>query len=86
MLAVELQALEVPSLLIPLSDIQKAVAFDFEKRGRAVVLNPENLRDDDAFDSAWLRTLALDYSYSGEGFIALDGARKVVNRLMEISS
>jgi len=86
MLAVELQALEVPSLLIPLSDIQKAVALDFEKRGRAVVLEPLDLTDSGAFDKAWARTLAMEHRPSGQGIIPLDGALKVVNTLMEVQS
>ncbi len=86
MLAVELQALEVPSLLIPLSDIQRAVAHDFERRGRAVVLEPQQLSVPEAFDKALKRTLQMDYRPTGHGIIPLNGALRVADVLMEFQS
>jgi UDP-2,4-diacetamido-2,4,6-trideoxy-beta-L-altropyranose hydrolase len=86
MLAVELQALEVPSLLLPLSDIQRAVALDFERRGRAVVLEPDRLTRAVAFDEAWRRTLAMEHTPTGRGIIPLNGASRVVDILMDIES
>jgi len=86
MLAVELQALEVPSLLIPLSDIQRAVAQDFERRGRAVLLEPQHLALPDSFDKAWTRTLQMDHRPTGHSIIPLNGALRVANVLMEFQS
>lgn len=86
MLAVELQALEVPSLLIPLSDIQRAVAQDFELRGRAVVLEPQHLSMPEEFDKAWARTLQMEHRPSGRSIIPLNGALRVAEILMEIQS
>jgi UDP-2,4-diacetamido-2,4,6-trideoxy-beta-L-altropyranose hydrolase len=86
MLAVELQALEVPSLLIPLSDIQRAVAQDFRNRGRAVVLETEHLSRPETFDEAWARTLEMEHRPTGRGIIPLDGALRVVDALMEMQS
>lgn len=85
MFAVELQALEVPSLLLPLSDIQAAVADDFAHRGRAVVLPTEALSRPMAFESAWRRAYALPHAVSGRGFLALDGAQRVITQLLEMS-
>jgi UDP-2,4-diacetamido-2,4,6-trideoxy-beta-L-altropyranose hydrolase len=85
MFAVELQALEVPSLLVPLSDIQNAVADDFVRRGRAVVLPTESLYQPSAFDAAWGGARALPHEVSGRGFLALDGAQRVITQLMEMS-
>jgi UDP-2,4-diacetamido-2,4,6-trideoxy-beta-L-altropyranose hydrolase len=77
MFAVELQALQVPSLLLPLSDIQRTVAHRFATSSRAVVLEPASL----------LRAGALAAAVrDGEGAIALDGASRVIDRMWEIRS
>jgi UDP-2,4-diacetamido-2,4,6-trideoxy-beta-L-altropyranose hydrolase len=86
MLAVELQALEVPSLLVPLSSIQRAVAHDFAQRGRAVVLETSGLQQPHTFDQAWAATLALNHHSTGRAFMALDGAQRVVDTLLEIAA
>lgn len=84
MFAVELQALEVPSLLLPLSDIQRTVALRFAEQGRAGVLDPVDLARSGALAAAVQSLLALPAEPGGQCAIPLDGASHIVERMHEI--
>lgn len=81
MFAVELQALEIPCILVPVSDIQNAVAHYFCEHGRAIVMFPESLSDADALARAMNALLDLPYKTLGEGVVAVDGAHEIVRYL-----
>lgn len=83
MTAVELQALGVPSMLVPLSEIQMAVAQDFARRGRAVVLPPSALSTPPTFHAAWQALQAMPQTQDAPGFIALDGAQRVIAHMQD---
>jgi UDP-2,4-diacetamido-2,4,6-trideoxy-beta-L-altropyranose hydrolase len=85
MTALELQALGIPSLLVPLSGIQEEVALDFARRGRAAVRSPQSLSDQGAFDTAWQALLAMPHHTPEPGFIALDGARRVIAQMQDLA-
>lgn len=83
MFAVELQALGIPCVLVPLSDIQAAVARYFEGEGNAVVVAPDLLRAGTALHEQ-LQTLLVSHPPElREPTAALDGARRVVEQLLE---
>lgn len=81
MFAVELQALEVPCALIPLSDIQATVAHYFSSQGRAIVVEPTALSDPNQVLDAVTKLLALPYLSTGAGVVPVDGARQVICHL-----
>lgn len=83
MFAVELQALGVPCLLLPLSDIQGQVAAYFVRHGRAVPLAPGQADDSAAVAQAVEQLLALPFEPGGATAVAPDGARRVVQHLIE---
>lgn len=83
MFAVELQALGVPCLLLPLSDIQGQVADHFVRHGRAVPLSPAQVDDATAVALAVERLLALPFQPGDATAVAPDGARRVVQHLIE---
>lgn len=83
MFAVELQALEIPSLLLPLSGIQRAVALRFAEQGCATVLEPTDLARMGALDVAIQSLLALPADPVGRCAIPLDGASRIVERMHE---
>ncbi len=83
MMAVEAQALGVPSLLVPLSPIQGTVAASFAEQGGAVVLTPEAATDPDRVAAAWAEAMALPTTTAGVGRIALDGADAAVAAILE---
>jgi UDP-2,4-diacetamido-2,4,6-trideoxy-beta-L-altropyranose hydrolase len=83
MFAVELQAVGVPCLLLPLSGIQAEVAAAFAARGRAVVLPPEALADARRFDAAWQQVLSLPLAgATARPVAAPDGAARIVRHLL----
>lgn len=83
MFAVELQALGVPCLLLPLSDIQRQVAEGFVAHGRAVLRSPEQLSDAAATTRAIDELLTLPFHASDTLAVAPDGASRVVQHLIE---
>jgi len=82
MFAVELQALGVPCLLLPLSDIQRQVAEGFERHGRAIRCAPAQVADGAAVARALDALLALPFQPDGARAVAPDGAQRVVAHLM----
>jgi UDP-2,4-diacetamido-2,4,6-trideoxy-beta-L-altropyranose hydrolase len=84
MFAVELQALGVPCVLLPLSDIQRQVAHVFEASGRAVLLEPAKLADARVLPGALQRLWALPFIPDATGAVAPDGAWRVARALLEI--
>jgi N-acylneuraminate cytidylyltransferase len=82
MTAVEAQALGIPSLLIPLSQVQHKVARLFEALGRAVVLTPAEVDDPESVAAAWARAWALPQALP-PGPVSLDGAQTAVDTLLE---
>ncbi|UYP28929.1 UDP-2,4-diacetamido-2,4,6-trideoxy-beta-L-altropyranose hydrolase [Pseudomonas sp. Z8(2022)] len=83
MFAVELQALEIPCLLTPLSDIQKDVAEYFISNGRALMLPLESLGSSEHVTIALSRLLNLPWEPDGRGVVPLDGARRIVEIMEE---
>lgn len=83
MFAVELQALEIPCLLTPLSDIQQDVAEYFINNGRALMLPQGRLRSSEHVTIALNHLLNLPWVPSGHGAVPLDGARRIVEIMEE---
>jgi UDP-2,4-diacetamido-2,4,6-trideoxy-beta-L-altropyranose hydrolase len=85
MFAVELQAVEVPSLLLPLSDIQRTVAQRFAGQGGAVVLEPAQIAQPAALSIAVTALCSLSSAPLGRAVVPVDGAQAVVAALHEVA-
>ena len=83
--AVEAQALGIPSLLIPLSPIQKEVAEYFAFNQRAVLLEISNCVDANAVVAALSQVLLLPMDCPSNRTISVFGAQHVVDTLMELT-
>ncbi|URI06322.1 UDP-2,4-diacetamido-2,4,6-trideoxy-beta-L-altropyranose hydrolase [Aquincola tertiaricarbonis] len=83
MFAVELQALGVPCLLLPLSDIQRQVAEHFSRHGRALLLQADRIGEPRALARALDQLMTLPFEPGGDTAVAPDGARRVVQHLIE---
>jgi UDP-2,4-diacetamido-2,4,6-trideoxy-beta-L-altropyranose hydrolase len=84
MFAVELQALQIPSLLIPLSPIQNTVANHFSSMGRALVLHPEELDQEKYFSSMLNKLWAITLTPAGLASVPVDGALRIVKKMQEM--
>jgi spore coat polysaccharide biosynthesis predicted glycosyltransferase SpsG len=86
MFAVELQALGVPSVLVPLSDIQRTVATYFAENGMALVLEPGQLCETTSWQTGAAFLLSADSqpTTSRRVAIPLDGAASVVREMTRI--
>ena len=85
MTAVEAQALDIPSILIGLTPIQRAVASCFKAQGRATLLDSHQCHDALAVGNALAEVRSLNLNTSNERPVSLLGAAKVVNTLLEIA-
>ena len=85
MFAVELQALGIPCLLVPLSAIQFRVAQHFVHGGHALALTLEALRSGTTMLVLLNRLLARPWSSERRSPVALDGAGRVIEHLLEYS-
>ena len=85
MFAVELQALGIPCVLVPLSEIQYTVARHFVRCGNALMLRPEQLDEGQSLAPLLTQLLSRPWDNTREPSVALDGANRVVQRLLEIT-
>jgi len=85
MMAVEAQSIGIPSILIPLSDIQKEVAEFFVKEKLGIMLDPIDLISPTRVKEAWQSALALPTIVSSPRGPSLDGAKNVVGALLGVT-
>jgi spore coat polysaccharide biosynthesis predicted glycosyltransferase SpsG len=83
MFAVELQAMGIPCVLVPLSPIQHRVATHFTETGNALLLSQEQLCNDATLSHLMKRIL--EKSVTRRPLPLLDGARLVIESLLGIS-
>jgi len=86
MFAVELQALEIPCILIPVSKIQLVVAEKFAKHGRAIVMRPSELISANSLSVAIEELEKISEKTGGDCLVPLDGPSRIVKKMREIRS
>ena len=84
MFAVELQAMDIPSLLVPLSDIQETVADFFVRNGKAVKILPDELEVRDKFYLALQSVLVFPEKTGTDSPIPLDGPFRIASAMQEL--
>ena len=85
MFAVELQALGIPCVLVPLSEIQDTVAQHFVRCGNALLLRPELLHEGQSLAPLLAQLLSRPLNNTRKPSVALDGVNRVIQRLLDIT-
>ena len=85
MFAVELQALGIPCVLVPLSGIQDTVAQHFVRCGNALMLSPSQLLEGETLAPLLAQLLARPLAGTRKPSVAMDGASRVIQRLLEFN-